>query len=257
MAPLVEPDLTGIGQETSRLIDGGQNGCRRVEVDGIPEIFIRVYFHVLKVADEGLMRSDSCHPMVFLKGEVFGFEEVCVMSLSPPEELAKEWEFLEKKALLGLTSREAVGEFLRRWTLAAGSASADDRTLMLSLVNSAGLTLIAQVNAAEAFRDNVREKKRVEQQAAAPVSGAVPTPTRHNAGQWEQEQREARALLKKTQDETREIMRQTAENSSKAADDRNRLMGAMTNPENYCSYCNSAYADTSRGCVHCASFRRV
>ena len=176
------------------------------------------------------------------------------MALTPPQQLTNEWEALERKAILGLADHQEIASFLRRWTLAAGTVSADDRTLILSLVSSAGLTLVAQVDKAEAFRERVREKARAQQ--SPPAAAPVVVQTRHDSGQWEQEQREARARLKKTQDETQEIMRQTAMNNSKAADDRNRLMGAMTNPENYCSYCNSAYTDTSRGCVHCSSFRR-
>lgn len=168
------------------------------------------------------------------------------MSESLPQQMAHEWEKLEKKAMLGFVDLQDVSEFVRRWTLSAAGVPAEERMLILSLAGSACHLLTAQITRVETITDAAR-------QAAPPrVSPAVPTvsslPPMKTADQIAAERK-----LQQTREETRRIEEETSRMMAEAADARHKLLRQMTNPELFCPLCNQAYSDPTHGCRHCAA----
>lgn len=180
------------------------------------------------------------------------------MSQSLFAQFSQEWEALEKRVCLGFSNRHDIANFLRTWTVRAGE-SPDERAVLLVQIQLASQTLGKEADKYEALIRNAREKAaeqtRLEAERKARDDAARAEQARRKNERWEERQREAKAKLERTNAETQEIWRQIAAGNAKAADDRNRLLGPMTNPENYCPVCNTAYVDSTSGCWHCTARR--
>lgn len=173
------------------------------------------------------------------------------MSTSLPNRFAEEWKALEKKATLGFADHGDVAAFLRDWTLTAATASAEQQTVLLNLIETARQTLMAQVNKVETLREEGRRRAQDQAQQQREASRRAEDARRRQ----EQERRAAQERLRRTQEETREIERETQEANRRAADRRHEMNRRLTNPELFCPHCNASYADATRGCRHCSTFR--
>lgn len=157
------------------------------------------------------------------------------MSEELPSRLSDEWKALEKRAVLGLSGPTEVADFLRRWTLRAAEQPAEIRSVLLSLVESARSTLLPQIEEAEALW----ARGRVLRQTPVP------------APDHEEELRRARNRLRRTKEEIEEIKRETARETQRAREQRDRMNYAALFPEKCCPHCYRSYADLTGGCWHC------
>lgn len=172
------------------------------------------------------------------------------------QKFCQEWEALEKKAAVGLAGLATVSEFLRRWTKAAAELPSPQGALLITTINTASASLLAQVESIEQLLREGREKARLEAELKARSEAQrVRDESRQREHQDREEQeraRTAREKLRQTQEEIRRINAETAKIVSDGAAHRNHMNRVLTNPELYCPRCHQAYADTARGCVHCS-----
>ncbi len=178
---------------------------------------------------------------------------------APITKFCKEWEGLEKRASIGLAGHSTVSEFLRRWMMVAADLAAEERSFLLTSINTASSVLTAQVNRIEEMVREAKEKARLEAELKAQADALKQLEDTRRRGREERQRdeanRRAREKLLETEAEIRRINEDTARILKDGADYRDHMNRMLTNPELYCPRCNQAYADTTKGYWHCSSPR--